>query len=444
MESSKNCRTTKRSTRPRERGASPWRLWAWLVACRYGSYEMKEIRLWRIIKSNGEPEVNKFSLVNQTETEKLLEDILVKSPDLLFPGLKLVGRQTDTPGGPLDLLRRICLPLALLGVDEDGRIVIFELKRGTLTRDAVAQLLDYASYLSDFELEELSIHISDRSGKLGIEKIDDFLAWYQEQFAKPLLKKQKPKLTLVGLGADDRTRRMVSFLADSDIDVSLITFHGFQDGENVILARQVEVETPDVTITKDTNLKKMNDKIAKLGVESFYETLAKYFQQRLSPAYQWPNQGGYSYYLPEITESGSQSNRVYLSLYLHDHKPGKTQIYMHPRALEALGEHFPELKTSLGDRVLVRKDNSAIVWISSFEEWSSISENFKTICTGSVTFIARSTPSGVVVLINFGCSVPSPQYCITVKTFTASWINLPARYWRLLETSGAHTMCLMP
>jgi hypothetical protein len=339
---------------------------------------MKEIRLWRIIKSNGEPEVNKFSSVNQTETEKLLEDILVKSPDLLFPGLKLVGRQTDTPGGPLDLL----------GVDEDGKIVIFELKRGTLTRDAVAQLLDYASYLSDLEPEELSIHISDRSGKFGIEKIDDFLAWYQEQFAKPLLKKQKPKLTLVGLGADDRTRRMVSFLADSDMDVSLITFHGFQDGENVILARQVEVEakTSDGTtsVTKDTNLEKMNNKIAKLGVESFYETLAKYFQQRLSPAYQWPNQGGYSYYLPEITESGSQSNRVYLSLYLHDHKPGKTQIYMHPRAIEALGEHFPELKTSLGDRVSVRKDNSAIVWISSFKEWSSISENFKTICTGII------------------------------------------------------------
>ena len=52
--------------------------------------------------------------------------------------LTLVGRQTPTEGGPLDLL----------GVDGDGKLVVFELKRGTLLRDAVAQILDYASPIS--------------------------------------------------------------------------------------------------------------------------------------------------------------------------------------------------------------------------------------------------------------------------------------------------------
>ena len=56
-------------------------------------------------------------------------------------GLTLVGRQTPTEGGPLDLL----------GVDADGRLVVFELKRGTLSRDAVAQVVDYASYLNAME-----------------------------------------------------------------------------------------------------------------------------------------------------------------------------------------------------------------------------------------------------------------------------------------------------
>ena len=58
--------------------------------------------------------------VANTETEHLLEDLLVASPQLLEPGLKLIGRQVPTDGGPLDLL----------GVDQDGRITVFELKRG--------------------------------------------------------------------------------------------------------------------------------------------------------------------------------------------------------------------------------------------------------------------------------------------------------------------------
>ena len=60
---------------------------------------------------------------------------------MLMPGLKLVGRQTPTEGGPLDLL----------GVDEDGRLVVFELKREMLSREAVAQVIDYASYLDSHE-----------------------------------------------------------------------------------------------------------------------------------------------------------------------------------------------------------------------------------------------------------------------------------------------------
>ena len=42
--------------------------------------------------------------VDNTETEKSLEDLLVTSPDLLMPGLTLIGRQVPTDGGPLDLL----------------------------------------------------------------------------------------------------------------------------------------------------------------------------------------------------------------------------------------------------------------------------------------------------------------------------------------------------
>ena len=133
-------------------------------------------------------------------------------------GLKLVGRQTPTEGGPLDLL----------GVDTDGRLVVFELKRGTLSRDAVAQVVDYASYLDTMELTALAEYISDRSGEHGIENIEDFQKWYSRDFGE--LESLKPlRLFLVGLGTDDRTERMVRFLADnSNMDISMLTFHGFR------------------------------------------------------------------------------------------------------------------------------------------------------------------------------------------------------------------------
>ena len=110
--------------------------------------------------------------VVNTETEQLLEDILVASPELLESGLKLIGRQVPTEGGPLDLL----------GIDQNGRLTVFELKRGTLTRDAVAQSLDYASDLEAYEFERLAALVHEHSGGLGIDRIEDFEDWYSQEY----------------------------------------------------------------------------------------------------------------------------------------------------------------------------------------------------------------------------------------------------------------------
>ena len=158
---------------------------------------MEEIEVWTVDGS----QVSRLAKSNQMESELLLEDVLVENPGLLLEDLILVGRQTPTEGGPLDLL----------GVDGDGRLVVFELKRGTLSREAVAQVIDYASYLDNMDLTDLAEHISENSGKHGIDKIDDFPAWYsQQEFeGSESLESLKPlRMVLVGLGADDRTERM--------------------------------------------------------------------------------------------------------------------------------------------------------------------------------------------------------------------------------------------
>ncbi len=106
---------------------------------------MEKIEIWEV--ANGrDTATSLLSTIDSTKTEEELEEILVRSPDMLERGLQLVGRQTPmTGGGYLDLL----------AVDGDGRLVVFELKRGTLSRDAVAQVVDYASDLDAIEFEDL-------------------------------------------------------------------------------------------------------------------------------------------------------------------------------------------------------------------------------------------------------------------------------------------------
>ena len=192
---------------------------------------MDEVKIWAL---DGDSNITPLASKDQTATESLLEETLVRNPDLLIPGLRLVGRQTPTDGGPLDLL----------GVDEDGRLVVFELKRGTLSRDAVAQIIDYASDLDAKNDVALAEHIAANSGEGGIDRIEDFEEWYGENTEGQSLESLRPlRLFLIGLGADERTERMVRFLAENTgMDISLLTFHGFAYDGKTLLARQVEVE----------------------------------------------------------------------------------------------------------------------------------------------------------------------------------------------------------
>jgi hypothetical protein len=262
-------------------------------------------------------------------------------------------------------------------------LVVFELKRGTLTRNAVSQIIDYSSYLDDLDPKVLASHIAERSGTLGVEKIDDFGAWYQEQYQKSIFDIQKPKLVLVGLGADECTRRMVSFLADSDIDISLITFYGFEKDGKTFLAKQVEVAAKSPvngsSLTKEERLKLLREKVKRVGVDGVYEKIADFFRIQLS-AYPWPNQSGYSFYLTDVKEDGSPTNLVYISLYVNENQPNRLEIRIQERAIEVAPGQFEKFSGKITGKLKKRPAGGASVWVSSLKDWGEIEEDFKTLC----------------------------------------------------------------
>ena len=297
---------------------------------------MEEIKIWAIEDPS---EVVPLTPKGQVDTEALLEETLVKNPQLLIPGLRLVGRQTPTAGGALDLL----------GVDEDGKLVVFELKRGTLSRDAVAQIIDYTSDLEAMDLEALASHISDKSGEQGIEEIDDFQEWYGREFGG--LEGLRPlRMFLVGLGADDRTERMVAFLANnSDMDISLLTFHCFAHDGKTLLAKQVRVERSTDLATSSARRRlsavEARDTLARRvkesGISELFDTVRDMFRENWHDPREITNPGSVRISLWEHTEL---KWRAYARI---APDTGKVKVTFYPRALNLCPGEFDQAKQAI-------------------------------------------------------------------------------------------------
>ena len=344
---------------------------------------MKTIQLWSVDRNGSAgPNATLVGGADNTETEAILENILTRSPNLLASNLALIGRQVPTEGGPLDLL----------GVDEDGRLVVFELKRGILTRDAVAQVLDYVSDLAEMDSEQLGKLVEDYSGRLGIEKIDDFEDWYGERFPdSDGPSAQTPRATLVGLGVDDRARRVVNFLANTGVDIQLLTYHAFMNGGQLLLARQVETISPVIRQTpnrspapsKEGNLQILREQANSLGVTDFLEEVTRFLKETL-PAYAWPGKMSHTFYLTERTEQGRPTQRAYVSLCLNTKARNALTLVLIPRAVEVAAEAVREFQDKFPE---ITSKNAKIGQVDITlvgDRWTSISKDILGVLTAVV------------------------------------------------------------
>ena len=291
---------------------------------------MEDIKLWELDGTQATP----LGSNNQLESEQGLEDTLVKNSNLLMEGLTLVGRQTHTVGGPLDLL----------GVDQDGRLVVFELKRGTLSRDAVAQIIDYASDLDRMALAELAEHISENSGVGGIDEIENFQEWYSNRGFDDLGSLKPLRMFLVGLGADDTTERMVKFLAqNSGMDISLLTFHAFDFGGTTILAKQVEVEAPAELGSRSTgrtvSVAEKRERLGRLieesGVSEQFAAVRNIFREHWPESSTSPQTYGLSIQLRQQAGLGRRASYAYIQV-----GKGSLSIVFHPKAKSLCLDEF--------------------------------------------------------------------------------------------------------
>ena len=103
------------------------------------------IKTWEIRAGTPIPIESKLSDGGRTEVLDL-ESWIAADPSIVRPGMRLIGRQVMTSAGPLDLL----------AVDRSGDLVVIELKRDRLPREALAQAIDYASDLAAWSIDKIS------------------------------------------------------------------------------------------------------------------------------------------------------------------------------------------------------------------------------------------------------------------------------------------------
>jgi Endonuclease NucS len=156
------------------------------------------------------------------DQEDRLETWIEKDISLLGLDVLIVGRQVHTPfGGRIDLL----------ALDQEGDAVIIELKRDKTPREVVAQVLDYASWVSSLTQKEVI--------DLAAPYLRDSLAnVFQKRFGSPLPEtvNSDHKMVVVAPELDDSSERIVQYLAARhSLDINVVFFTCFKvDGKEFV------------------------------------------------------------------------------------------------------------------------------------------------------------------------------------------------------------------
>lgn len=167
--------------------------------------------LWKIKNDQLIP-VDKTTL----DIEKRLENWIEKDISMLGIDALIIGRQVHTTyGGFIDLL----------AINNDGELIIIELKRSKTPRDIVAQCLDYGTWVFNLSYEDIvEIYKSYRTS--------DFDKDFSEYYETPVPEKINAtyQIIIVAESLDDSTERIVEHLNNvHKININAIFFNIFQN-----------------------------------------------------------------------------------------------------------------------------------------------------------------------------------------------------------------------
>ena len=193
----------------------------------------QNVRLWQVSNSGELDEIPKSELAS----ERQLEDWIETDIDILDKNLIIIGRQVPTDYGHY---------LDFLCMNNDGDLVVVELKRDRTPRDVTAQALDYASWVENLSAEKISDIADDYLKQNG-----PLEAVFNRKFRTDLPEtiNDTHHMLIVASDIDSSTERIVQYLSSRGIGINFVTFeHFLSSDQKPLISRVFMIEQEEVTI----------------------------------------------------------------------------------------------------------------------------------------------------------------------------------------------------
>jgi hypothetical protein len=237
-----------------------------------------EIKVWQIIKETLQPQIInetlqpiETSMVEEKRLEKDLENWIKTHPEILGENILIIGEQVSTSGGVIDFL----------GIDASGDLIIIELKRDKLGRDALAQAIDYASEVASWTKEDINERINQNLENL----LNDKNFQLQDSSIN-----ENQRILLVGFSMEDRLQRMIDWLSENygmSINAVLLKYIKTKNGEELIARAMVIPEEIEKERTEKQRRQikiQLSDEPGRYNIDELKKLLLKYLSEnRLVP-----------------------------------------------------------------------------------------------------------------------------------------------------------------
>lgn len=207
---------------------------------------------------------------NDRKDREHLEKWIKTKPEILGNDILIIGEQVYTKSGPLDFL----------GIDNNGNLVIVELKREKLAQVVLAQAIDYASDLANWDIEKISETCMAYTGN----SLEDYMtANFENLEIDDLTVNQSQRLLLVGFSIEESLGRMIEWLSDNfDMAINAVILNYVKTSNGAeLLSRTVTIPEE---VAKEKSIKKkfkieMSDEPGEYETDKLKELLRSYFKR---------------------------------------------------------------------------------------------------------------------------------------------------------------------
>jgi hypothetical protein len=229
-----------------------------------------EIKSWEIIDGRLAPVESRLADFGRREALDL-ESWLESDPSIIRPGLRIIGQQVPTRSGPLDLL----------AIDRTGSVIVIELKRDRLPREALAQAIDYAADVATWSLEKLGEVCASYSG----EVLEDVLGQaFPDIDLESLTINGTQRIVLVGFALESALERMIEWLSEAygvAINAVVLKYIRTANGAEILTRSAVISEEEEDARTPRKFTIPMSDEPGSYSEEDLRPRLVQYLSRNL-------------------------------------------------------------------------------------------------------------------------------------------------------------------